>query len=282
MSVNQQWDISSGVGITALAVSAVRAMESTRPDALINDPFAAPLVEAANTPLPTPEAGSDEFWQSAIDYIAVRSRFFDEFFEAADGAGQAVILAAGLDSRPFRLTWPEGLRLYEIDQPRVLEFKDEVLQGLGGRPARERHAIPVDLREDWSTALKEAGFDPALPTAWLAEGLLPYLPADAERNLLNTVHAFSAPGSSVAIEQISRNVVHEVEQLDAAREAGIDLAELFSSEDRPAPGGTLRGLGWTVRERSAEEVGRHYGRELDGVIGALGNANQFLTATLSS
>ena len=134
-------------------------------------------------------------------YQGVRSRFFDEALLGA-GTRQVVLLAAGLDARALRLGWPSGTTVFEVDQPRVLGFKDEVIDSVGGTPTARRVTVPVDLRHDWPAALTAAGFDPRLPTAWLAEGLLPYLPADAERLLFERVHALSAPGSRIAVEHI--------------------------------------------------------------------------------
>ena len=93
---------------------------------------------------------------------------------------QIVIPAAGLDSRAYRLAWPDGTVVFELDQPQVLEFKHEVLAGSGDAPTAERREIAVDLRDDWPQALRRSGFDPSRPSAWIVEGLLVYLPAAAQ------------------------------------------------------------------------------------------------------
>jgi len=125
----------------------------------------------------------------------VRTRYFDDFLTAAcrEGCGQVVALAAGLDTRAYRLDWSPGVRLFEIDQPNVLAFKSEVLDSLGATAARTRYTVGVNLEDDWPAALREAGFDPSVPTAWLAEGLLMYLPAEAETQLYAGIHDLSAP-----------------------------------------------------------------------------------------
>ena len=198
MNRYEQWDIVSSVGLTALVVAAGRSVDTHRRDGLISDPYAERFVAAAEppTPLPTrpvtPRSDSeDELWQMMSGYMGVRTRFFDEFFDAAGRAGirQAVILAAGLDARAQRLEWAPGTTLFEVDQPAVLAFKDEVLGEApgGGRPRCDRRTVAVDLRDDWTGALGGAGFDPSAPTAWLAEGLLPYLPAEAQEALLEAV-----------------------------------------------------------------------------------------------
>jgi methyltransferase (TIGR00027 family) len=138
------------------------------------------------------------------DHLAVRSKFFDDVLSAAAGNGvrQLVILAAGLDTRAFRLDWARGTTVYEIDASMVLEFKDAVLAAHGAVPGCERRTVAADLREDWPAALIQAGFDPAMPTAWLAEGLFPYLPDEAIDALLGHVHALSVPGSLIALEHL--------------------------------------------------------------------------------
>lgn len=288
VSENQQWDIVSGVGITALAVAGGRALESQRSDRLINDPYAEALVKAANSSLALPLQDDDamhDTWVQMTDYLAMRSRFFDDFFEqaAASGADQAVILASGLDTRAFRMSWPTGFRLFEIDQPLVLEFKDTVLADLGADSACKRDAVPVDLRDDWASALKNAGFDPGRPTAWLAEGLLPYLPAEAERQLLDIVHDFSAPGSRIAIECIAdaRSSMLDPELREASKDWGLDITTLFSTEERPDPAHELNHRGWKTQSFPATEVAAGFGREFLGYSHTIGSQSRMLTAELA-
>lgn len=190
MDQSAQWDILSGVGITALLVAACRAIETHRPDSLVNDPYAEVFVAAADSPVPLPtrSRGDEDFaipWASMATYMGVRSRFFDEFFAAACATGveQVVLLAAGLDARAFRLDWRPATTVYELDAPKVLQFKDGILAQQAARPRSHRRTVPADLREDWPTALRQAGFDRGRPTAWLAEGLLPFLPDDAKDSL---------------------------------------------------------------------------------------------------
>ena len=114
-----------------------------------------------------------------------------------------MILAAGLDARVWRLPWVHGSVVYEIDQPQVLAFKAETLATGGARPFVRYQAVPIDLRADWPTALCEAGFDPSTPTAWSAEGLLPYLSAAGQDLLFERIVKLSAPGSRIAVEALS-------------------------------------------------------------------------------
>jgi methyltransferase (TIGR00027 family) len=187
--------------------AAARAIATRTDRPLIDDPFAGPLVRAVGidllTRLATGEvAPGDLVGQVAIDAAKVRTKFYDEFFLDAASAGitQVVILASGLDSRAYRLPWPSGTVVYEVDQPRVIEFKTRTLAELGAAPTAERRVAAVDLRDDWPAALRTAGFDPARPTAWSAEGLLSYLPPEAQDRLLDTITALSAPASRVATE----------------------------------------------------------------------------------
>src|SRR5271169_4575877 len=215
------WDLASSVGATATMVAAARAMASKTEHPLINDPFAEPLVRAVGldlfTRLATGELtpadleddsdGSPPGVQRMTDNMAVRTKFFDEFFIEATNAGikQAVILASGLDARAYRLPWPAGTTVYEIDQPQVIEFKSRALAELGAQPTAFRRAVAIDLRDDWPAALRAAGFETDQPTAWSAEGLLGYLPPEAQDRLLDTITELSAPGSRLATES-SRNL----------------------------------------------------------------------------
>jgi len=275
---NDSWDLASSVGATATLVAAARAAASKDSRPLIDDPYAEPLVRAVGVDLfvrmadgQVPAAGDQTAMgiSRMTDNMAVRTKFFDEFFltgaagpatsdTGAAGAGirQAVILASGLDSRPYRLAWPNGMVVYEIDQPEVITFKSTTLAELGATPTCERRTVAVDLRNDWASALRMAGFDPQAPTAWSAEGLLGYLPPDAQDRLLDTITALSAPGSRLAIDcappadaeeqQRSRERMKEV--ADRWREQGfhLDFSELIFEGERSEARQYLGGHGWQV------------------------------------
>jgi methyltransferase (TIGR00027 family) len=117
------------------------------------------------------------------DAMAARTRYFDSFFLDATQAGirQAVILASGLDARAYRLAWPADMTVFEIDQPRVIEFKSTTLAGLRAAPTADLRTVSIDLRLDWPAALRDAGLDSDRPTAWIAEGLFGYLPPEVCR-----------------------------------------------------------------------------------------------------
>ncbi|MFT8178523.1 SAM-dependent methyltransferase [Mycobacteroides chelonae] len=262
-------------------VAAARAAE-TRSDApLIRDPFAQLLVERAGAgawsviasddvrrQLAELDPEADRIMQYAVDYQAVRTRFFDGFFERASRAGitQVVILAAGLDSRAYRLDWPAGTTVYEIDQPLVLQYKRQTLDEHDVRSACLRREVAVDLRQDWPVALQREGFDVTVPTAWLAEGLLMYLPTEAQDRLFELIVDQSAPGSRIAVEAVGPDNAkrHEVrskmrEHFDRARKlAGIEGESLdvgslmYHDENRTDVPQWLAGRGWTVRAIPAE------------------------------
>ncbi|MGH3636047.1 MAG: class I SAM-dependent methyltransferase, partial [Mycobacterium sp.] len=189
-SAGDSWDAATGVGATATLVAAARAA-ATR-GGLIDDPFAEPLVHAvgvdffvrvASGELALADLRDNGGFAHLTELFAVRTRFFDNFFADAGRAGirQAVILASGLDARPYRLWWAPGTAVYEIDQPQVIESKTHALRALGATPTVNRRAVGIDLRQDWPTALRQVGFDAGQPTAWIAEGLLiGFLPPDAQ------------------------------------------------------------------------------------------------------
>jgi methyltransferase (TIGR00027 family) len=291
MGQYEQWDIVTGVGITALGVAAGRAMETKRLDSLVTDPFADGFVAAAHAPVPLPtrptdvgdEPSANLLWTSLSAYLGVRSRFFDEYIDEATSSGvdQVVLLAAGLDTRAFRLDLPSDCDLFEVDQPKVLQFKDTVLDDQGARPQCNRRTVAVDLREDWPAALRETGFDPGRPTAWLAEGLLPYLPAEAERELFDHIHELSAPGSRLSIEYISddaRQMLDDPQLREVGTEIGIDMSVLWHTDEKQDPRHVLRAHGWTVSVDPVTTVASDYGRELDGIMARTAEHAAFLTA----
>jgi methyltransferase (TIGR00027 family) len=274
---NDTWDLASSVGATATMVAAARALATKAEQPLIADPFADPLVRAVGvdffTRLVTGELrpedlddGATAGMQRMTDNMAVRTKFFDKFFLDSTRAGvrQAVILASGLDARAYRLAWPAGVVVYEIDQPAVIDFKTRVLAELGTKPTAERRTVSVDLRFDWPAALIDAGFDPSQPSAWSAEGLLGYLPPDAQDRLLDTITELSAPGSWIAVESVP-NIDpdrHEkaVERMRTAsqqwREHGFDLdfAELVYLGDRNEAAAYLDDRGWQLTRQSVREL----------------------------
>lgn len=209
-SDDDSWDISSSVGQTALFVAASRALEARKPDPLAVDEYAEAFCRAAGGDWAGVLDGADpehplhtEFGHHFVNFQGARTKYFDTYFQRVAEAGvrQIILLAAGLDSRAFRLNWPDGTVVYELDQPRVLQFKREVAADFGADAADERREVAVDLRDDWPRALLENGFDPNKPSAWIAEGLLIYLPAAAQAQLFAGIDGLAAPGSFVAVEE---------------------------------------------------------------------------------
>ena len=266
------WDPASSVGATATMVAASRAIASQGPDPLLDDPLADPLVRAVGLPpfirLLDGEVSFDDgddpshARRTRVEQMAVRTRFFDDFFIAATEAGvrQAVILASGLDTRAYRLRWPVGTVVYEIDQPQVIDFKTSTLADLGANPTAQRRTVSIDLRDDWPTALRQQGFDVSQPAAWSAEGLLPYLPPEAQDRLFDNITALSAPGSQLATEHISDPDAFSEESVRRIGErwqrAGFDLnpADLFYQGERSIVIDYLTGHGWQVAAHPAPEL----------------------------
>ncbi len=258
---NDTWDLATSVGATATMVAAGRA-RATR-DALIDDPFAEPLVRAVGVDFFTRWAAgelkssdvdaADAPWgmQRMTDMLAARTRYIDTFFAEVAGAGirQVVLLASGLDARAYRLPWAAGTTVFEIDQPQVLDFKAVTIAALGANPTAEVRPVPIDLRHDWPSALRQAGFDTAQPAAWAAEGLLGFLPADAQDRLLDNITELSTDGSRLVAEVFLSSQAN-AQALNAAgqkwRENGLDveLDDLGFPGERNDVATYLEARGW--------------------------------------
>ena len=304
---HDSWKITESVGATALGVAAARAAETDSEHPLFRDPFARMFLNAAGTGIwslfdssALPGELTDADPDLAVrmhaldDLFACRTAFIDEFFRAAADVGvrQFVILAAGLDSRAWRLPWPAGTRVYELDLPTVLEFKSSTLRAQGAQPTSERVEVPIDLREDWPNALRQAGFATRIPTAWSAEGLLRYLPARAQDLLLERIHALSGAGSRIAVNAPTRDVLdpeHVQRDLElskrlqaAAARLGIseapDLHELWYAEERGDVGQWLEEHGWRVSVTNSNDALAHYGRSAARNEFAAAPTNLFISA----
>jgi methyltransferase (TIGR00027 family) len=265
---NDTWDLATSVGATATMVAAARAVATKADTPLIDDQFAEPLVRAVGVDFLTRWAAGD---LAAADVdeqdsnwklehmpaaMAARTRFFDAFFLEATQAGirQAVILASGLDARAYRLAWPAGMTVFEVDQPQVIAFKTETLAELGAAPTADRRPVAIDLRNDWPAALVEAGFDHTQPTAWIAEGLLGYLPPEAQDRLLDNISALSADGSRLATEAIpdmpevdheqAREMMRKATEKWRAHGFDLEFTELGYEGDRNDVAAYLDTLGW--------------------------------------
>ncbi|MEV8626398.1 class I SAM-dependent methyltransferase [Streptomyces sp. NPDC051079] len=265
--------VDGGVGLTALLVATARAIETHRHDSLAQDVYAEHFVRAAPACAGWPVraeqvAGGDgnHLWGRFARYFGLRTRVLDEFLlrSVRGDARQVVVLGAGLDTRAFRLDWPSDLVVYEVDRAGVLAFKEGVLRDLSAAPRVKRVTVPVDLRADWVAALTSAGFDPAVPSVWLAEGLLFYLPGAAETFLVDSVHRLAAGGSALAFEaKLEKDLMayRDSPIYSATREQiGIDLLHLFDKGPRPDSAGTLRARGWSASMHTPFEFSRRHGR----------------------
>jgi methyltransferase (TIGR00027 family) len=275
------WDLASSVGVTATMVAAARAVATRSPNPLINDQFAEPLVRAVGVDFFTKMASGElqprdldddtaKGMRRFADAMAIRTEYFDNFFLDATAAGirQAVILASGLDSRAYRLAWPAGTVVFEVDQPQVIDFKTVTLATLGAQPTADRRTVAIDLRNDWPAAITEAGLDPARPTAWIAEGLLGYLTAEAQNRLLDQITALSTPGSRFATEgllDVNNVSEHELRrrmqrQSERWRSHGfeLDMAALVYFDDRTDADTYLADRGWkTVSTSTSDLLAKH-------------------------
>lgn len=219
---------------TSLLTAAMRAAETSRGEGrLFSDPFAEVL------------AGSEGF--SLLEQlraevgeqpsVALRTRYFDDRVVEglAQGIRQVVIVAAGMDTRAYRLSFPEGARVFELDRPEVLGYKRERLGDTP--PLCARHAVGVDLREEWKGRLTGAGMDAAERTLWLVEGLLLYLDEAAAVTLFEKIDALSAPDSILLFDVLGRSLLADPrtaqhlrfsEKLGAPWRFGVDEPEAFA------------------------------------------------------
>ena len=294
---DDSWDLASSVGATATMVATSRAMASRGPEPLLDDPYAEPLVRAVGlAPFVRVLDGDVSLETDPLlnrktrtEQMAVRTRFFDDFFTAAAASGirQSVILASGLDTRGYRLPWGDGVVVYEIDQPAVIEFKTRTLADLGAAPTAELRTVAIDLREDWPAALRARGFDVSQPTAWSAEGLLPYLPPEAQDRLFDNVASLSAPGSRLATEHVPDPNAFTDERLqhitDRWRSFGFDLnaGDLFYQGQRSVVVDYLSSHGWEVTAHPARELYARNGFEFpeNELAAAFGDLS-YVAATL--
>jgi methyltransferase (TIGR00027 family) len=261
-SDDDTWDLATSVGATATMVAAARAAATRR--GIINDQFAAPLVSAVGLDLFTKVAagemdfadlGDDAWFRRMTDVFAARARYYDDFFTSAAEAGirQVAIVASGLDSRAYRLPWPPGTTVYEIDQPEVIEFKTATLTKLGAAPTADLRTVGIDLHQNWPAALQAAGFEASQPTAWNAEGLMiGFLPYEAQDQLLDNITALSASASRFAgdygtMTEPSDDMREQMAAIaDRWRDHGLDLdvADLTYTGDHHDAAEYLQARGW--------------------------------------
>jgi methyltransferase (TIGR00027 family) len=277
---DDSWDITTSVGSTALFVAIARALEAQKPEPLADDPFAGIFCRAAGGAAadvldgknPEHQLKTPDFGQHFVNFQGARTRYFDDYFQQAADAGvrQVVLLAAGLDSRAYRLSWPDATTIFELDRPQVLDFKREVLGEQGAKPNAERREIAVDLRDDWPKALQDNGFNATKPSAWIAEGLLIYLPAAAQHQLFSGIDALASSGSHVAVEDGAPMPAEAFQAAVAAERAAAAEGDerLFFQliyNERHAPAEQWFGEhGWTAVATPLADYLREVGRPVPG------------------
>lgn len=279
-SEGDTWDITTSVGSTALFVATARALEAQKPDPLAVDPYAEVFCRAVGGSWADVLDGKDpdhqlktaDFGENFVNFQGARTKYFDEYFRRAADAGvrQVVVLAAGLDSRAYRLDWPGATTIFELDQPQVLDFKREVLTDAGAQPRAERREIAIDLREDWPQALRDSGFDPAKPSAWIAEGLLIYLPAAAQEQLFTGIDGLAGHGSHVAVEDGAPMKPEDFEAAVAEERAATEQGDgrvffqlVYNEQHAPATE-WFGQHGWTAVGTPLADYLREVGRPVPG------------------
>lgn len=233
------------VPFTARLMAAMRAKETTRPDRLFNDSFAEQLAgEEAFTFLEKKLKGEDRA------YVAVRTRFFDDFlFHSRTQVNQIVILASGMDTRAYRLPWSPESKIYELDQPQVLETKAAIL--CDATPNCQHYTIPTDLTQPWSHLLLEQRYQPNLPSFWLLEGLLMYLTEPQVRQLLETISQLATIDSYLGLDLVNVKSI-EYEPYKGYFRSGFDCPEKLLAE-----------YGWKAEVIQPGDESAHFGRYIN-------------------
>jgi methyltransferase (TIGR00027 family) len=238
--------VDSDVASTARVTAAWRAVETAHAQPLFHDPWAAAL--AGPDLLATLTAQPHDIQDRASSYTVIRTRVFDDWLLSVASCPQIVFLGAGFDTRAFRLDWPADAQVWELDQATVLETKEVALEGVRTNSGCTRRAVVADLADDtWPAALRTAAFRPHVPTAWLAEGVLPYLQPPNVELLMRQVSALSAPGSRFAADFVSADLMAARNAYVAtlSQRTNAAVGALFRSGIND-PGALLTDYGWRV------------------------------------
>ena len=241
---------SAMLAMTGWWSAAARAYETKRDDRLFEDPWAS-LLLGQQAKVLLPQSGLARGTRAAYGLYAVITRFFDDFLLRVTrefGVRQVVLVASGLDTRGYRLAWPTGTNLFELERPHVLTYKDTQLACAGVPASCNRHAVGVDLTERWDDALRAVGFDPSLPSAWLLEGCVYFLPESAVHDLLRRIGALAAPKSWIGMDVVNTAMLASPQTRHWT--VGMSAAEapwLFTDDD---PGALLQGLAGALRRRN--------------------------------
>jgi methyltransferase (TIGR00027 family) len=251
----------SSLEATACWTAAARALETARGDRLLDDPWAGGLAGTDG------QAWIDARSPESVLPIVLRTRYFDDWLVSVVSGGdlrQVVLLGAGLDTRAFRLPWPDGCVVFEVDRAPVLEHKARVLAAAEALPRCERRTAAADLREDWAEALHDVDFDRGRPAAWLLEGLLFYLPGDEVTRLLDAVSAMAPPRSQLGFDVVNAAILTSPYTKPwVEMQAAAGAPWLSTMED---PVGFLAERGWTARLTQAGQPDANQGRWILPVV----------------
>jgi methyltransferase (TIGR00027 family) len=240
---------------TARWTAAARALESARGDRLFYDPWATALAGAEGA------AWAANRSPDSLAPMVLRIRFFDDFLQRITRENvvrQVVLMAAGLDTRAFRLSWPVGTSLFELDQPAVLQEKEQILRSAGAQPTCTRHIIEADLTHPWKEPLIKAGFDPERSSVWLLEGFLFYLPKNSITQILDEANALSAPGSWLGFDIINSKTLtspYTRQWIEMQARSGAPWIGMLDD-----PVGFLAARGWTAAISQAGAPDANHGR----------------------
>lgn len=255
--------MASSTEFTAHWTAAVRADETSREDGLFEDPWAAAL------------AGPDgAAWLAgrppgSTVPIVIRTRFFDDWLRGVaieDGIRQVVLLAAGLDTRAYRLPWATATTVFELDRSGVLAEKASTLEAAGATPSCDRRVVGADLAGDWAAALVAAGLDAARPAAWLIEGVLFYLPRDTIDRILDEVTRLATPGSRLGFDIVNGHVLTSQWTKAWVEMQAAAGAPWIGTMDDPAA--ELAERGWTAVVTQPGSPGANHGRWMLPVVPA--------------
>lgn len=245
------------VAMTGRLTAAMRARETARPDRLFDDPLAATLAGGPGRAL------LEEMDMADNPTIPVRTRFYDDVLSSGDPGvpRQIVLLAAGMDTRVYRLDLPADSTVFELDRPEVLRFKETRLAGTPAGPPRARRPrrpVGVDLAADWTPALTAAGFRGDQPTCWVVEGLTQYLTAADVHRLLDRITDLSVPQSCLLIDFVGRSLLESPVMRPMLDEfATRGMTWVYGTEE---PEELLAGRGWHPDITLIASFGRALGR----------------------
>lgn len=203
--------------------------------------------------------------------MPARTHYYDVKVLAANAAGcaQVVILAAGLDGRAYRLPWAWGTTVFMLDTEQVTAFRRSVAEASGLRPAVKTVEVVADLTGDWPGLLVSAGFDPAVKSLWLAEGILSYLAMEQAERLMAEAARLSAPGSWLLTHYLDAKAGALAAAARESADADTTASRVARQGSRSSvagtpPGGWLPRNGWDPEVTTLSSWARQQGRNASG------------------